>query len=161
EAALAAYQKALAVKPDLSDAYNNMGNLLRELGRFDEAKEAYIKALELDPRSVGTLLNFTETKKFAAGDPHLDTLEALAADLGAVPEQEQMQLQFALGKAYADLGEHGRSFDHLLRGNGLKRRTVEYNEAGTAAFFERIREVFTPELIARSEGHGEPSPLPI
>src|SRR5262249_5290826 len=31
----------------------------------------------------------------------------------------------------------------------------------TAAFFERIRSVFTSDLIARSEGHGDPSRLPI
>ncbi|HXP73789.1 MAG TPA: tetratricopeptide repeat protein [Stellaceae bacterium] len=161
EAALASFEKALALKPDLSDAYNNMGNTLKELGRFDEARDAYFKALAIDPKATGVLLNLADAKKFAPGDPHLLTLEALAADLAALSEEEQMQLHFALGKAYGDLGRHEDSFRHLLQGNALKRRTVDYNEGATAQFFDRIRAVFTPELIAKQTGHGDPSRLPI
>jgi tetratricopeptide (TPR) repeat protein len=161
EAALASFEKAIALKPDLSDAYNNMGNSLKELGRFDEAKAAYFKALEIDPKAVSVLLNLADAKKFVAGDPHLLTLEAIEADAANQTEDEQMQVNFALGKAYADLGDHERSFRHLLQGNALKRRTLDYNEAATADFFDRIRAVFTPELIARETGHGDTSHLPI
>jgi len=161
EAALASYQRAIALKPDLGDAYNNMGNLLKELGRFDEANQAYLKSLELDPKAIGVLLNFADAKKFVADDPHLATMLALAADLGSLTEAEQMQLHFALGKAFADLGDYETSFRHLLQGNAIKRRAVDYVEAGTAAFFEQIHDVFTPELMARTRGHGDPSPLPI
>ena len=161
EAALASYQRAIALKPDLNDVYNNMGNIFKELGRFDEARQAYLKALEFDPKSVSVLLNLADGNKFVAGDPHLETMRELAADVGALTEEEQMQLHFALGKAYADLGDHGASFRHLLQGNGLKRRTIDYNEAGTVAFFERIQTVFTPELIAARKGQGDPSRLPI
>ena len=34
--AIAAYQKALALKPNLTNAYNNLGNALREQGKHDE-----------------------------------------------------------------------------------------------------------------------------
>ena len=37
EAALIHYQKALSLKPDLADAYNNMGNVLKELGKLQAA----------------------------------------------------------------------------------------------------------------------------
>ena len=161
EAALASYQKAIALKPDLGDAYNNMGNLLKELGRFDEAQRAYLKSLELDPKAIGALLNLADSKKFVPGDPHLATLETMVADLGALPEDEQMQVHFALGKAYADLGEQARSFQHYLKGNALKRRTIDYDERATAEFFDQIRAVFTPELIAARAGQGDPSRLPV
>lgn len=161
EAALASYEKAIALKPDLSEAYNNMGNLLKEFGRFDEAKAAYLKALESDPKAIGVLLNLADGIKFAPGNPQLETLQSLAGDVAALSEEEQMQLHFALGKANADLGDYEASFRHLLQGNALKRRVVDYNEDVTAAFFERIKTAFTPELIARSEGHGDPSRLPI
>jgi tetratricopeptide (TPR) repeat protein len=161
EAALASFRKAVALKPSLSDAYNNMANTLKELGRFDEARDAYFKALEIDPKATGVLLNFADAQKFAPGNPQLATMEALAAELGGLLEEEQMQLHFALGKAYADTGQHAKSFGHLLQGNALKRRTVDYNEAATAEFFDRIRATFTPGVIARLYGHGDPSRLPI
>ncbi len=161
DAAIASFEKAVSLKPDLSDAYNNMGNALKELGRFDEARAAYLKALEIDPKATSVLLNFADGRKFTADDPYLRTLESLAADLGSLSEDEQMQVHFALGKAYADMDRHGDSFRHLLAGNALKRRKIDYDEAGTAAFCGRIRTVFAPELITRLAGRGDPSRLPI
>ena len=154
-------RSAIALRPDFAEAHNNLANALQELGRVDEARGAYLKSLEINPRGIDALLNLSDIKTFEVGDTHLETLQSLASDLDALTEEEQMKLHFSLGKAYADLGNYGASFRHLLQGNALKRRSVDYDEAATAAFFERIRTVFTPELIARSKGHGDPSRLPI
>ena len=37
EEAIAAYNKALLIKPDYAEAYNNMGVALQEQGKLDEA----------------------------------------------------------------------------------------------------------------------------
>ena len=47
--AIAAYNKALTLKPDYAEAYNNMGNALNKQGKFDEAIEAYTKAHSIKP----------------------------------------------------------------------------------------------------------------
>ena len=47
--AIAAYNKALSIKPDYADAYNNMGNALKDQGKLDEAIAAYNKALSIKP----------------------------------------------------------------------------------------------------------------
>ena len=44
-----AYNKALAIKPDYAEAYNNMGDALKEQGKLEEAIEAYNKALAIKP----------------------------------------------------------------------------------------------------------------
>ena len=49
EEAIEAYNKALAIKPDYAEAYNNMGNALQEQGKLEEAIEAYNKALAIKP----------------------------------------------------------------------------------------------------------------
>ena len=49
EEAIEAYNKALAIKPDYAEAYNNMGNTLQEQGKLEEAIEAYNKALAIKP----------------------------------------------------------------------------------------------------------------
>ena len=72
-----------------------------------------------------------------------------------------MQLCFALSKAYADLGRHEESFRLLLEGNAIKRKQTIYDEAGTLALFDRIRQIFTPELMRAYEGAGDPSTVPI
>ena len=47
--AIASYNKALSIKPDYAEAYNNMGNALQDQGKLDEAIEAYNKALSIKP----------------------------------------------------------------------------------------------------------------
>ncbi|MDP8228721.1 MAG: tetratricopeptide repeat protein, partial [Candidatus Electryoneaceae bacterium] len=49
DAALAAYRKAIGLKPGLAGAYNNLGIVLDDLYDFDGALEAYREAIELKP----------------------------------------------------------------------------------------------------------------
>jgi len=161
EDSLAHYRKALALKPDLADAYNNMGNVLKELGKLDEAHAAYLEALRLKPSIAGVYVNLADSKKFAPCDPHLAAMEELAAKSDGLSKTDRMQLDFGLGKAYADLKDHDRSFRHLFAGNAAKRSTIDYDERATFALFERIEALFTRELIDTKSGGGDPSPLPI
>ena len=45
--ALEAFNKALAIKPDYSDVYNNQGIILQRQDKLDQALESYKKALLL------------------------------------------------------------------------------------------------------------------
>ncbi|MBV9522494.1 MAG: sulfotransferase, partial [Alphaproteobacteria bacterium] len=159
--ALDCFRKAIAWKPDLADAYNNMGNALKELGRFEEARAAYVRSLELDGKSTGAYLNLADAKEFTPGDAHLEAMEAMAAEIDRLSKTDQMQLHFALSKAYADIKRHGDAFRHMLQGNALKRCNVFYDEPATLALFGAIRASFTPELMRRKKGDGDPSPTPI
>ena len=82
EVAFAAYDKALALKPDLAGAWLGRGNVFAALKRYDEALAAYDKALALKPDLAKSWLGrgnvFTELRRydeaFAAYDQAL-TLE--------------------------------------------------------------------------------------
>ena len=160
EAALALYARALELKPDLAEAYNNMGNALRDLGRLDEARAAFLACLELDPTMTGAYVNLTDSTRLDAHDPHLAAMEALAArdDLS---KPDRMHIGFALGKAYADLKDYDRSFDHLLAANAAKRATIDYDEGWIMALFDRLEALFTPAFIEARSGGGDPSPTPV
>ena len=159
EASLAHYRRALDLKPDLGDAYNNMGNTLKELGHLKEAHDAFLEALRLDPSVTGTYVNLADSKTFAPDDPYLAAMEGLAAK--KLSGKDRMQLDFALGKVYADLKDYPRSFTHLRNANAAKRATVTYDEAGVLAFFDRIEATFTRDLMRAKAGGGDPSLAPI
>jgi Flp pilus assembly protein TadD len=57
EEALAFYDRALILDPDLVEVLYNRGNALSELRRFDEALESYGRALAIRPDHVSTLNN--------------------------------------------------------------------------------------------------------
>ena len=158
---LAFYRRALAIKPDLADAHNNMGNTLKELGRLREAQEAYQEALRIDPNIAGAYTNLANSKTFKPGDPHLAAMEALAAKTEGLSKDDRLQLDFGLGKAYADLKDYPRSFKHYLSGNASKRAGIAYDEASTLQLFDRIEAVFSKELITAKSGGGDPSATPI
>jgi tetratricopeptide (TPR) repeat protein len=158
---LAFYQRALAIKPDLADAYNNMGNTLKELGRLREAQEAYQEALCIDPAIAGAYTNLADSRTFKPGDPYLAAMEALAAKTEGLSKDDRLQLDFGLGKAYADLKDYPRSFKHYLSGNASKRARIAYDEAATLQLFDRIEAVFSKQLIAAKSGGGDPSVTPI
>jgi len=48
------YQKAMQIKPDYAEAYNNMGNAFKSQNKINEAVSSYQKALQLNPDSAET-----------------------------------------------------------------------------------------------------------
>jgi tetratricopeptide (TPR) repeat protein len=161
DAAKVHYERAIAANPGYADAYNNLGAALADLGRPSPAIDAYHKAIALSPRRGAYYLNLANTERLAANDPHLSAMEALAADAPALPEQDRIELAFALGKAYYHVGQRERSFQHLLLGNALKRKTLAYDEAATLGRLKRIQSVFDAKLLRAGKRKGNPSHVPV
>ena len=161
EEALTSYDEALALKPDFAEAYDRKGRALLELGRLDEASDEIEKAIKFAPRNIRFYFNLATSRRLAPGEPHVRAMEELARDMLSLTADEQIELNFALGKAFADGGDRERSFRRLLDGNALKRKQTSYDEGATLGVFERIRAIFTDELMRRNAGLGEPSPVPI
>ena len=57
EEAIEAYNKALSIKPEYADAYNNIGNALQLKGKLEEAIQAYKKALSIKPEYAEAYYN--------------------------------------------------------------------------------------------------------
>ena len=51
---MAALQQAVRLKTDFADAYNSLGSALYQAQQFDQAIEAYKKALSLKPKRGDT-----------------------------------------------------------------------------------------------------------
>jgi tetratricopeptide (TPR) repeat protein len=64
--ALASFEKAVSLKPDYADAYNNMANLLNQAGKHEAAMEKCHKALKIRPDFVEAL-NILGNAQFALG----------------------------------------------------------------------------------------------
>ena len=96
---LASYDTAIALKPDIAEAYNNRGNTLRDLKRFDEALASYDKASALKPDIAETYHNRGNTlrdlKRFDEAVASYDKALALKPDL-ACAEGDRLRAKMRL-----------------------------------------------------------------
>lgn len=161
EDAVREYEAALTIRPIYPEALNNMGDALRALGNIAQAVAAYSKAISLSPTRATFYWNIAHLKRFQADDVEFTAMKQLACRIHRLTTDDQVQLHFALGKAYSDLGDRDRSFSHLMSGNALQRRQIHYDEHETLRRFDRIREVFAPERLRQLQGCGHPSPVPV
>ena len=158
----AALRKAIALKPGYADPWNNLGNVLKELGRMNEALAAFEKAIAIRPDMFAAYVNLAEVTSYKSDDdPHLKMLERYLGEAETLTPVRQVNLHFAVGKAYDDLKRYDDSFTHFLKANALKRASIAYDEAAMMSFFRRIREVFDADLIQRLSGSGSDSRQPI
>jgi tetratricopeptide (TPR) repeat protein len=154
-------RRALALNPQLADAHHNLSLALMQSGRLDEAREAAERAIALAPRDPLYFRQLGDVRKYLAGDRFLTALEALSMEEASLATGKQIDLNFALAKAYADIGRPEAEFERLLAGNRLKRSMVRYEEAAVLGELDRMRQVFSPEFIRKQRGCGEPSAKPI
>ncbi|MGO9235569.1 MAG: tetratricopeptide repeat protein [Methylocella sp.] len=159
--AIVYHRRTIKLKPDLAEAYYNLGSALLEQGGLHEAYSAFEKAVDLAPRRGAFYRMLANTGRIEPASRHFRLMEELSSDISSLPETEQIELHFALGAVYGDYAQHERSFRHLMAGNRLKRSLITYDEAATLASFDRIRTVFTSELLADGRMAGVPSQLPI
>jgi tetratricopeptide (TPR) repeat protein len=159
--ALAVFEKVLAADPNEAMAYLGIGSARMSVGHFRDARAAFEHAVSLSPKSAVCHRFLAEVGRFTEGDPRLAALEALARDDESVPEKERPDLYFALARAYDELQRYETAFECLKKANGLKRRTIEYDEARRLGELRRIAAEFTPEFLAAHGGVGDPSDVPI
>ena len=153
--------RALALKPTRFGSHNNQGVAYQALGRFEEAERAFERALELAPREASVHLNLANMARFKPNDRRLPGLQKLLDQVETLDTENQISAHFAMGKALADLGRHQEAFQHLRKGNVLKRGTLDYDEPQRLAMFENIKTMFSPDYLKARSGSGDRSWSPI
>lgn len=97
EAAMAAFDQALALEPGSSEVLNNKANLLLSIGKREEALDVYTQSLELDANNPSILIN-RGMAYIRAGRPE-EAREDIDQALRLAPEDDSIirtLLSFAL-----------------------------------------------------------------
>jgi tetratricopeptide (TPR) repeat protein len=150
---------AAAARPDDDGVQAGLGNLLTELGRLEEAAKALRRAVRLAPGRAGHYGRLAKAVRFGAGDPDLARAEALARRAATLPDSERVELGFALGKAYADLGRDAEAWAAYAEANALMRRRIAYDEGAALGLVARIAAAFPAGLLADPPGDPLPGPV--
>lgn len=152
-----AFKKLLARDAGNAMAHFGMGTVLAQLNRPAEARAAFERTVMLAPKRATYHRALAEVARFVEGDPRLAALETLTRE--EMPDDQKIEMHFALAKAYNDLQRWEAAALHLQKGNALRRKRVPYDEIETAEFFRVVSATFAPGLMQRAAG--DPSALPI
>ena len=133
DAALSAYQKALALDPESVDARVNLAKCLRALGRATAARLRFEQVLERDPGNVAAEIGLADLD--ADAGRHVAArrrLDALIARIPKLPEAllERARVYAKEGNTAAARADLDRALD-LAPPGALRREIVESRDALT------------------------------
>ena len=119
------FARATVVKPDYAEAHNNLGVMLKALGKFDQARASYTQAISLAPDNAEAHRHLTLLKTFHSKDRQYSKMLEIYSDQN-ISKRNRCHINFALAKAYEDLGEFGEAFSHLKEGNLIRKELLKY-----------------------------------
>ena len=89
------YQSAIKYDDKNAVLYNNLGNVNRDLGRYDDAINAYGKAIGLNPKGLNSYVNLGNMYDFSLGKPDL-AVELYKNALKANPKNVDLEIQLGI-----------------------------------------------------------------
>ncbi len=156
----ASLRQAVQLKPDYTEAYNNLGLILHSMGNPAEAESCFRQALKLNPDSAQVYKSLSMFVKHAEVDDVVIGMEKLYKREG-LSDEDKIDLGFALGKTYENLGEYDKSFDFIREANLVKRKSYRYSIQEDEELFARIKTIFSPEFFASQKDADNPDKTPI
>lgn len=153
EQAVQRYEKAAALNPDEARLYYNIACLQRSLGQIEAAESNFDKTVDLNPTDYEAYKIRSELRKQTPENNHVESLERLLRK-GINDKRGKVNICYALAKELEDLGEAGRSFQHLKTGADTRRSYMQYDVKRDLETVASIRKAFTADMFDGSvEGH--------
>lgn len=98
-------------------AHFNRAVYLVRLGEADEARESLVRCVQLKPKFGQAWYSLVNSRKVNPGNPIIDRMKRVLKK--KLPTKDASLINFAIARAYDDIGEYDRSWYHLNMANGL------------------------------------------
>jgi tetratricopeptide (TPR) repeat protein len=142
--------------------YQFMGTTLQQLGRMSDARQAYIKAIQVDPTMGSAYRHVAEITKLDNNDG-IDVREIVEAGF-AVPNMDEdaiMHLSFAWAKVNDGLKDYPVAFSAYKQGNDIKRKEQKYNKSTNSQLFKHIVSIYNQKFLSEGSNSGLTEDKPI
>ncbi|MGH7078555.1 MAG: tetratricopeptide repeat protein, partial [Acetobacteraceae bacterium] len=132
-------RRTIALDPNSNSAHWTLGRTLTRLGRFADAATELEHAIALGPDDVFVYHDLVVTKRVGEADRPM----LAALDRPGLAPVHRILLEYALGKAFDDLGEYDGAIRHFDEANRLRGRALRFDRAAFAAENDRIMARFS------------------
>ena len=154
-------RETLVADPKNAMAYDLLGNVLSELGRFEEARACFERGIAIAPMLAGSYYDLVRCRPVTSADNGL--IQAMQAALAApgLETEPRLRLHLAIGKAAEDLGDYGLAMRHLDEADAVRRGFASFDSAAFSIEIDRLMARCTTEFIARAPelGSGDARPV--
>lgn len=149
-----AYTRALAIDPANLPARVMRANVLKTLGRLDDAEAEFRDALARKPDSAEAWAGLVGMKATPPTAEDLDRLQRLyrRADIG---DSDKSLIGFAYALALEAHGRYEEAFEVTKVVNALRRKQLSWDAAGARRIFDAITEAFARPLPSADAKLGE------
>ena len=154
-------REMLVADPRNAMAYDSLGTLLSECGRFDEARACFERAITIAPMLAGSYYDLVRCRPITSDDDGLiQQMEAALATPGLEVAQ-RLRLHLAIGKAADDLSNYALAMKHFDAADAVRRNAGSFDSAAFSAETDRLIARCTPEWIARAPEFGSSDTKPV
>jgi tetratricopeptide (TPR) repeat protein len=161
EPALLQLQQAAALAPEKSIAWFELAVLQRRLGLTDAYTTSLRRAITLDPDNVTAHRLLGYEHRYQAGDQLLIELLRLRQHSSAFLIVTQVELDYALAKAYEDIGDLDQAFEHYASAGKLQRSVSPWNFQHQQRLNARLMEPATTDWIRSASASAAPDERPV
>jgi tetratricopeptide (TPR) repeat protein len=159
--ALPALEKANELLPNNAKILYELGVVARISGHTEKAQALIQQSLTLRPDFPAGLRTFGVDHKYAYGDDQFKRLNKAAASLTEMSTEDQVQTQYALAKAFEDVGEFDAAFVNYGVAGAKKRKIEVYNEKSNAQLFQIMAKVLNKDFFAAPRAQGCQTNVPV
>jgi tetratricopeptide (TPR) repeat protein len=154
-------RETLVADPTNAMAYDLLGNVLSDLGRFREARACFERAIAIAPLLAGSYYDLVRCRPVTNADDGL--LQAMQAALSTpgLEVGQRLRLHLAIGKAAEDLGDYALAMQHFDAADAVRGGSRSFDSAAFTIEIDRLIARWTPELIARAPELGSDDATPM
>jgi tetratricopeptide (TPR) repeat protein len=160
DTALRTFDSILKILPEEPATLTSKGNALKTQGQKEEAIDSYRRAIKKYPAHGEAYYSLANLKLFTFTDTEIAAMESQEQNPG-VSHMARIYLDFALGKAFEDMGDYDKAFSYYERGNSFKRSQSRFISEDLTAEFKAQAEVFSQGFVQKHTDSGFDAPDPI
>ena len=154
-------RESLVADPKNALAYDLLGALLSELGRFDEARACFERAITIAPLLAGSYYELVRCRPITKDDDNLLQQMEAALSTQGLGAPQRLRLHLAIGKAADDLGDYGLAMKHFDAADEVRRGSFSFDSVAFSAEIDRMISRWTAELIGRAPELGSNDVTPV
>jgi tetratricopeptide (TPR) repeat protein len=154
-------RELLVADPKNATAYELLGNLLSDFGRFDEARACFERAIAIAPLLAGNYYDLARCRPITSKDDGLvQQMQAALATPGLEPWQ-RLRVHLAIGKASEDLGDYRLAMEHFDAADSERRGVASFDSAAFSTGIDRLIAHCTPEFFVPAPELGKDDATPV